>query len=277
MTDYYPEGVDEATRARTEKFFAALSGLRSESVNEPYYAKTYAEVLRLIGKGICLEATHYFSHTPLITLSVLGYAKGVEALIKAGADIEVREDYGRSALIMAANFGSHSKDGGKNHYKTIRALLDKGANICGFDLYQYIFDKGKNSFDAHFCPYDQEGADAIAEWQKQYADFVTHRTAPKSAADVYHLLAVTPLIDPNAPVDRNAHLRQIFLHADWPDKEQPRSFVRQLISRTHDTQPGTIINQLRADGTISYALGQSLLALTRPARKSALEGHGRGR
>jgi len=275
----YPKGieVDEATKKRTERFFALVDEIFKQGECPP--AEEPEELIALV-PGICLEAWDgWVANTPLSGAVGVGLTQTVAALIKAGANIEAQTYDGFHPLYFAAGDGfapiveALIKAGANievrdpeppliraakgNRTMALKALLSKGANI-------HVHDSIGNTL-ANCSSRVLESLDSIGfvipDQQQKYETFITKRTAPKSAEEVYHLLAVTPLIDPKAPVDRDAHLRQIFLHAEWKDKARSR----------------TIIDQLRKDGTISCALGESLLALTQPARISALAGHGRGR
>jgi hypothetical protein len=223
MTITYPAGIaiDDATKARTEQFFVL-----AENKNT-----TDADLTALIRLGICLEARSNDGYTPLMLAAWYNKVESINVLLAAGADIEARGDYGRTPLIIAA---LHNKT------EAIQALLARGANI-------YAQDKNGN---APVGCRDIRNHEFIPQWQEAYERFCATGRAPQSAAGVYHLLAVTPLSKPLAPVDRLGHLQRIFTHAKWEDKVQVEGIVQQL----------------QADGTIKAEMADALLTAAFPER-----------
>ena len=63
---------------------------------------------------------HGPSHTPLMRAALDGNTERVKELIHQGADINQRDDVGRTALMFAAING---------HYETVKVLLEFGADV----------------------------------------------------------------------------------------------------------------------------------------------------
>lgn len=268
----YPPEVDEAAIINTERFYAlvihqSIAGgdlddnelkeafsliphlcfeARNELGNTPLILAARGENLKLVKElsrsGACLDAQNDDGISPLAAAIISNVATAVvDELLKSGVYLDARDGQGLTPLFRAIR---------RKKTRMIQMLLDKGANIYTQD--QDGEAPVGSDLVRHF-PIDQ--------WQQQYGDFAASGTPPQSAEDVYHLLAVYPLIDPKAPVDREAHLRQIFSHAKWANRDLP----------------GAIIKQLREDGSVSAACCESLLALVEPAKAPTLERHGRGR
>ena len=68
----------------------------------------------------------------------------------------------------------------------------------------------------------------LPSWQAAYEDFVEHHTPPTTTSDLYHLLAVTPLVDEDAKVDYLGNIRKIMSHAQWQDKGAAASMLAEL-------------------------------------------------
>jgi hypothetical protein len=112
-----------------------------------------------------------------------------------------------TALIRAAENG---------HTNTVHALLERGANI----YVRRNNDEGPIDYPIV--------TDHVRSWQQEYAGFVADRNPPKDAASVYRLLAVTPLLDDKAPVDRVANLTRIMAHAKWANKHQAAAILTEM-------------------------------------------------
>jgi len=230
----YPN-ADDATKERTEEFFN-LVGKKGT---------TDAALREMVQEGICLEAWSDNGKRALGCASSYGRTETVQALLAAGAIVDARDKDGSPALYFAvangetgimqtllaagANIEARNKFADTalicavrgRYIGTVRALLAAGANI-------EIQDKwGKSALN--IAEIDELKELLLpTEWRASYADFVANGIAPKSAAEVYHLLAVTPLVDPCAPVDHAGNIQKIFAHARWPDKEQASGILTQM-------------------------------------------------
>jgi hypothetical protein len=235
-------------------------------------ARLQAELVALV-PNICLEERRADGKTPLIWVACTGNTELVKALVAAGADLEMRDSQGKTALIWAAWWGHsqtldvlikagadiEARDDEQStslsyatqhgHSDAVNSLLANGANI-------YVQD-GYGNIPNGFRPTKQY---LVTRWQQQYQNLLISHTPPVSADEVYHLLSVYPLLDPKNPVDREAHMHQIFFHARWNGKDQVRHVVAQL-----------------CESRLNPAFGESLIALTDPASASILQPHGRGR
>ncbi|MFN7612490.1 MAG: ankyrin repeat domain-containing protein, partial [Alphaproteobacteria bacterium] len=236
----FPAGYKSANpqaAKRTEEFF----GLAGEDTT------TDAQLTELVKQGVCLEARDNEDWTPLIWAANKGHTATAQALLAAGADSEARNDASNTALYYAALCG---------HTGTLKALLAAGAEIEARDnrgrtalieaainghtaTVHALLARGANIYaqaNNGKRPIDNEAVSKHVEsWLQEYADFVATKNPPKDAASVYRLLAVTPLLDEKAPVDRVANLARIMSHANWVDK----------------TRPAEILSEMAADGSIT--------------------------
>jgi len=202
-------------------------------------------VQALLAAGANIEARGIEGTTALIWAATHGYTEVAQVLLAAGANIEARDDLGSTALMLAASNG---------HAETLQALLAAGANIEirngdgntaliwavsneKVDTVRVLLEAGAN---IEAC--DRFGVAALTlsrddmidqlleplEWHASYTDFTANGTAPKSAQDIYHMLAVTPLLEPRAPVDHAGNIQKIFAHAQWSNKEQAASILAQM-------------------------------------------------
>jgi len=200
----YPDAND-AMKARTEEFFENIrNNIDSDAV-----------LLKLVHEGICLEARDDSGKTALLRAAHRHQINTVQALLAAGANIEARDNYGNTVLIGAAVQG---------RTETIKTLFEAGANIAAKD------DIDRTALEWAFVTGRDNVKDLLSslERHQSYANFIENGAAPKSAAEVYHLLAVTPLVDPRAPVDFVGNIRKIFAHAHWADKEQAADVLTQM-------------------------------------------------
>ena len=69
--------------------------------------------------------TSIYDGTALIAAAHLGHVKVVEILIEAGAPLDHVNNLGWTALIEAIALG----DGGSAHTRTLKALVDAGADV----------------------------------------------------------------------------------------------------------------------------------------------------
>jgi hypothetical protein len=144
--------------------------------------------------------------------------------LERGANIEARDKDGNTALTRAREY---------ERKEIFQALLDRGANI-------YAMDKdGKNSLYYSLSHNHLQ----VQQWQAAYVDLVKKQTPPKSKEDVYHLLAVIPLDDPHAEVDRVSHISKIISSAKWPPPKVVGGVVKHPAAK--------ILADLAADHTIS--------------------------
>jgi len=153
-------------------------------------------------------------------------------LLAHGADVNARANNGKTPLHLAAECSP---------YGAAVALLNRGANI-------YAEDNNGSSF-SHQVETAFQGAlsGRLASRQGRYQHFVKTGAPPKTIDEVYQLLSAWPLVTPEAQVDRNGHLRQLFSHAQWEAIEDAEA----------------LINALRANGE-SPALCESLMSMVRP-------------
>jgi len=164
----------------------------------------------LLKHGAEIEAKNNSGKTPLHYVAWYDYGNVVEALLKAGAEIEVKDNNGFTPLYWAA--WDSQKDAAE-------VLLAHGANI-------YV-----RSNDGVACIdyLSSELPDIkVAPYQQRYAEFAEQGTSPASVKEVYELLCAWPLIDPDAPVDRAGHLRQLFAHAQWESPAQAERIANEL-------------------------------------------------
>jgi len=166
-------------------------------------------VQALLAEGAQIEAKDDDGRTALIRAAWNGYTGTVQALLDRGAQIEAKSNGGSTALMWAAN---------NRHTDTVQALLDRGANI-------YARTKGNER------PIDYDAVSKhrqLQSWQSAYEDFVEHHTPPANKSDLYHLLAVTPLVDEDAKVDYLGNIRKIMTHAQWQDKGAAAAMLADL-------------------------------------------------
>jgi len=239
---YLNPQIPQDIRDRTEKFFALVS-------RETLAEAQHQALLGLIRLGICLDARESNGTTPLHDAAMNGHTNAVEALLAHSAEIEAKTNYGRTPLHYAAWDGhkdvveallAHSaaieaKTNGDytplhyaawdGHKDVVEALLARGANIHGRN------DEGVTSIDYLSIKLPDI---KIAPYQERYAEFAETGTPPRSAYEVYELLCAWPLIDPDAPVDRAGHLRQLFVHAKWESPEQAERIADELRSDGED-------------------------------------------
>ena len=218
--------------------------------------------------------------TPLHWAACHGDTESVRALLKAGADIEKRDNAGATPVIVAVT---------DEHSEVIEALVSNGANINAQDdrkvsvrrllsgrsarclgvsgrrvVTTWIRNLATRLAAKFFFRSKVIGRHRpIGRWQdqlpgseSQYEDFVVNRVPPASAARVYELLAVYPLIDPRAPVDRDSHLRQLFSHAKWENEEEAHRILTQL---HQDGVDPAVLESLRALVPRPSAAGSSRL------------------
>lgn len=89
------------------------------------YIGDVQSVSRLLAQGVSCEIrSRMMQTTPLMSAATQGQIAVAEVLLKAGADVNARDEYDGTALIRAAEFG---------HDKMIAFLLDAGADIDAID------------------------------------------------------------------------------------------------------------------------------------------------
>jgi hypothetical protein len=269
---------DEAKKSRTEEFFkitvyvntpdADLTPLVAQGIcleardkwghtaliGAAYYGQTDT-VQALLAAGAEIEARNNNGDTALYIAAYRGHTNTVQALLVAGAEIGARDNDGDTALIGAA---------GRSHTDTVRALLAAGAEIEARDkngdtalsyavrrghshtnTVQALLERGANIYvgrnnSARLIDYPIV-KNHVQLWPQEYADFVTTKTPPKDAASVYRLLAVTPLLDEQAPVDRVANLTRIMAHANWANKHHAAAILTEM------AQHGSITPEIALD------------------------------
>jgi ankyrin repeat protein len=82
----------------------------------------------LLKKGANMEFKHNFGLSPLSTAILFGHTETVKFLLEKGANIEAKDKYGDTALIRAICGG---------YTEIVKLLLEKGANIKFKDKYGY--------------------------------------------------------------------------------------------------------------------------------------------
>ncbi len=204
----------------------------------------HIEIVKLLlGKNANIEARDKNGNTSLLSATGMGRNKIIKLLLTRGADIEARDDRSSTSLhrvaryrntegiklLLAYGADSEARDDTGNtplHYviekddtESMAPLLAKGANV-------YVMDKNGLSY----------GNSTVIDYHLNtclplHSEFVESRTSPKSAEKVYQLLSVWPLPNPKIPVDRAAHLRQIFSHANWQTPQQATDIIAQLQER----------------------------------------------
>ena len=82
--------------------------------------RVYIEVVRtLLSRGADLDIRTEFGGTALMAAAVMGFTDIVDALLKAGADVNGADNHGVTALMLAANDG---------HIETVKFLISAGAD-----------------------------------------------------------------------------------------------------------------------------------------------------
>lgn len=107
----------------------------------------FEAVRQHIAAGSDLNAKDAFGSTPLIIAALFGHAEAAEALIEAGADMTIGDAYGSTPLHIAALFC---------RTEIVKALVNKGVdryarNTSGstaFDIVQSPFDDDKDIYDS---------------------------------------------------------------------------------------------------------------------------------
>lgn len=118
---------DDAVRALAEAG-ADLNALERQAYDIVTIAAV-ANDLELVNLALSLGAsagniTSPYEGTALIAAAHLGYYRVVRRLIRSGAPLDHINNLGWTALMEAVVLG----DGGPNHVKTVRALVDAGAD-----------------------------------------------------------------------------------------------------------------------------------------------------
>jgi len=80
----------------------------------------FEKVKELINKGADIEAKNNDGKTSLMIASNNGHSEVVKLLLEKGADIEAKNENGRTSLMMASH---------KGHSEIVKLLLENGANI----------------------------------------------------------------------------------------------------------------------------------------------------
>ena len=81
----------------------------------------------LLGKGAKVDALNATKITPLALAAMNGRAETVAALLKAGAGLETKDDYGRTPLVLCARERGQAATG--------RVLIEAGADINAVDRF----------------------------------------------------------------------------------------------------------------------------------------------
>jgi ankyrin repeat protein len=86
-------------------------GGKGEDLNEKLLAAvesgTLNEVTSLLERGANVDARDDFERTPLMMASLGGHSRITEVLIKAGADLDATAKYGQTALQFAEERGNN--------------------------------------------------------------------------------------------------------------------------------------------------------------------------
>ena len=97
------------------------------------------EVERLIKAGVDLNIRDNGGWTALIGTSYYNHVEVVKLLIEAGANLNIRDNGGKTALIWASY---------QNHIEVVKILLENFADECilndeGWSFYDYLDDRNK--------------------------------------------------------------------------------------------------------------------------------------
>jgi ankyrin repeat protein len=242
--------------------------------------------------------------TPLITLSAIGHAEGVNALLRAGADVDKQDAIGATALMTASGSGRleivrtllrAGADVDKQdavgatalmpasragQLETVRALLHAGADVDKQDANgstALMFASGSGQLETV-----RALLHAGADTDKQYANGLT---ALMSASRNGHLEIVRTLLRAGADVDKqdangwtalmiasgNGHLeivRTLLRAGADVDKQVANGWTALMIaSRDGHLETVRALLRARADPGIANKIGKTALMY-------ALEGHG---
>ena len=110
----------------------------------------------LLVRGADVNIQDHFGQTALICAAVYGWAETVKMLLDARADIDIQDKFGRTALMMAAAWG---------HTRIMELLMQAGADISIGD------NDGKTAFDMlkenHPQEYDKWISDTARKLRKK--------------------------------------------------------------------------------------------------------------
>jgi len=97
-----------------------------------YAAYTHLDQVKfLVERGVDINATDGYGHTPLMIAAGYGRLKTVKYLIDHGADIHLKNPKGYDALLLSSKYG---------YFKVVKYLIDMGANL------QTTNNKGDSAF-----------------------------------------------------------------------------------------------------------------------------------
>lgn len=91
-------------------------------LNESSATPPMNAIRNLLGEG--LDALDTYGHTPLLLASMNRYTELAIALIEAGAELDVQDDFGRTALSYAISYGE-----GEPNTELAEALIRAGADV----------------------------------------------------------------------------------------------------------------------------------------------------
>jgi cytohesin len=122
LADKHPENTHLAKRAAELK----VSPEYDKALLSAAEIGDLDEVHRILDKGADIEAKDDHGRTPVSWAAERGHAEAVGVLLKAGADIEAKDGYGRTPVSWAAERG---------HAEAMGVLLKAGADIEAKDDY----------------------------------------------------------------------------------------------------------------------------------------------
>ncbi len=165
----------------------------------------------LLAHGAEIDAKSAAGITPLLNTAFTDDNKEtIELLLAQGAEVDARDSGGDTPLHLSTLLDFTKKN----------ALFAKGANIYAQN------DQGKMPLDK--IPDKIHVQHEVQFAQEFYTTFVEERKSLSSVEEVYQILSVWPLSDPKAPIDRAAHMRQIFSHTRWESLQQAAYVITQL-------------------------------------------------
>ena len=148
LKNYLNQLVKELKQARFDELFEDLKiksieeyrdkGLSTENLNqalaeilnqEKASKEDLKEAVKLILAGADVNAKNDYGLTALMIASKKGYKEIVQILIKTGADLDTTDKDSITALMIASRNG---------HKDVVRILIDKGANVNAKNIYSSI-------------------------------------------------------------------------------------------------------------------------------------------
>ncbi|MCF8462697.1 MAG: ankyrin repeat domain-containing protein [Rickettsiaceae bacterium] len=142
---------DELEDDLKDKFFIEGLTIRDNSASTPLNYILNANINEkqkllavkfLIEAGANAQARGFNNETPLMSASKQGYLKIVQYLIHEGS-LDDQDNNGDTALMLASKGGTYDNDN-DNHFKIVRYLVEKGANV--------LIRNNDQKSACHLCP-----------------------------------------------------------------------------------------------------------------------------